>query len=215
MRKLFENWNNYLNERGNPSERRFREAVVDFVIGQMQTMGMSAGEASDRARIQKEVHNIVDLAMEQLGLAQEAMYEPGRAVADIDTGEERMDPEDLMHDEVQDLADKFGVEASVKTASDGKPAIMVRHQSGEVVAYDDAEEMYQDLASRQEMSEAVDREIMIPGYGSMMISQVERKLAQMLQEAAEDAAKDPPQYSHLDGGVIQALHQALKDNKEQ
>ena len=215
MRKLFENWNNYLNERGNPSERRFREAVVDFVIGQMQTMGMSAGEASDRARIQKEVHNIVDLAMQQLGLAQEAMYEPGRAVADIDTGEERMAPEDLMHDEVQDLADKFGVEASVKTASDGKPAIMVRHQSGEVVAYDDAEEMYQDLASRQEMSEAVDREIMIPGYGSMMISQVERKLAQMLQEAAEDAAKDPPQYSHLDGGVIQALHQALKDNKEQ
>ena len=153
MKKLFENWNNYLNERGNPSEQRFREAVVDFVMGQMEVMGMNPGEPADRARIQKDTHGIVDLAIEQLGLAQEAMYEPGRAVADIDTGEERMSPKDLMRDEVQDLADKFGVEASVKTASDGKPAIMVRHQSGEVVAYDNAEEMYQDLASRQEMSE--------------------------------------------------------------
>ena len=206
----------------------------------------------------------------------EAEYEPGRAVADIDTGEERMSPEDLMRDEVQDLADKFGVEASVKTASDGKLAIMVSYQNGEVVAYNNAEEMYQDLARSYEMNEGAvphsahhvvktmkktglsakealkslttdlsdeeaerwlerhkdqmdsakkdlagdqtlseeeDREIMIPGYGSMMISQVRRKLAQMLQEAAEDAIKDPPQYSHLDGGVIQALHKALKENR--
>ena len=57
-------------------------------------------------------------------------------------------------------------------------------------------------------------DIQIPGYGVMTLEQVERKLARMLQEAAEDAAKDPPQYSHLDGGVIQALHQALKDFKE-
>ena len=153
MKKLFENWNNYLNERGNPSERRFREAVVDFVVGQMQTMGMNPGEPADRARIQKDTHGIVDLAIEQLGLAQEAMYEPGPAVADIDTGEERMSPEDLMRDEVQDLADKFGVEASVKTASDGKPAIMVKHQDGKFAIYNDTEEMYQDLASRQEMNE--------------------------------------------------------------
>ena len=154
MKKLFENWNNYLNERGNPSERRFREAVVDFVVGQMQTMGMNPAEPADRARIQKDTHGIVDLAIEQLGLAQEAMYEPGRAVADIDTGEERMSPEDLMRDEVQDLADKFGVEASVKTASDGRAAIIVKHQDGKVAMYNDAEEMYQDLASRQEMNEA-------------------------------------------------------------
>ena len=83
----------------------------------------------------------------------EAMYDPSRAVTDINTGEERMSPEELMRDEVQDLADKFGVEASVKIASDGKPAIMVKHQSGEVVAYNHAEEMYQDLASRYEMNE--------------------------------------------------------------
>ena len=83
----------------------------------------------------------------------EAAYEPGRAVADTDTGAGRLSPKDLMRDEVQDLADKFNVKASVKIASDGKPAIMVRHQSGEVVAYNDAEEMYQDLASRQEMNQ--------------------------------------------------------------
>jgi hypothetical protein len=57
-----------------------------------------------------------------------------------------------------------------------------------------------------------DVEIMIPGYGSMMIGQIKRKLATMLEEAYHDAMRDPPQYSHLDGGVIQALHQALKDN---
>ena len=73
MKKLFENWNNYLNERGNPSEQRFREAVVDFVVGQMQTMGMNPGEPADRARIQKDTHGIVDLAIEQLGLAQEGI----------------------------------------------------------------------------------------------------------------------------------------------
>ncbi len=146
MKKLFENWNNYLNERGNPSERRFREAVVDFVTGQMEVMGMNPGEPADRARIQKDTHGIVDLAIEQLGLAQEAMYEPGRAVADIDTGEERMSPEELMRDEVQDLADKFNVEASVEIASDGKPAILVTHRNGETTVYNDTREMYRDLS---------------------------------------------------------------------
>ena len=75
----------------------------------------------------------------------EAAYEPGRAVADIDTGEDYMSPEDLMRDEVQDLADKFNVEASVEIASDGQPAILVTHQDGETTVYHDTEEMYQGL----------------------------------------------------------------------
>ena len=54
----------------------------------------------------------------------------------------------------------------------------------------------------------------IPGYGILTVEQAKRKLARMLQEAAEDAMKDPPQYSHLDGGVIQALHKALKEFRE-
>ena len=67
-----------------------------------------------------------------------------------DTGEERMSPEEVAEEEVRDLADKFNVEAFVQTASDGKSAILVFHQNGEPTAYNDAEEMYQDLASRQE-----------------------------------------------------------------
>jgi len=57
-------------------------------------------------------------------------------------------------------------------------------------------------------------DIQIPDYGIMTVQQVEKKLARMLQEAAEDAMKDPPQYSHLNNGVIQAFHKALKDFKE-
>ncbi len=77
-------------------------------------------------------------------------YEPGRAVADIDTGEEYLSPEDINQEEIRDLADKFNVEAFVETASDGKTAILVFHQDGEPAAYNDSEDMYQDLASRQE-----------------------------------------------------------------
>jgi hypothetical protein len=76
----------------------------------------------------------------------EAEYEPGRAVADIDTGEERMSPEEIRDEEVQDLADKFGVEASIEIASDGKPVILVTHRNGETTPYDDTEEMYRDLS---------------------------------------------------------------------
>tara|TARA_B100000575_G_scaffold287235_1_gene285230 strand:+ start:384 stop:821 length:438 start_codon:yes stop_codon:yes gene_type:complete len=145
VKKLFENWNNYLNERGNPSESRFREAVVDFIVGQMKTMGMNPGEPKDRDRIQKETHNIVDLAIEQLGLAQER--------------------------------------ASLNEVS------VIKEDMG--------------------------REILIPGYGSLTVDQARRKLARLIMAAAEDAQKDPPVFRYLDDGVIQAIHQALKDNKEQ
>jgi len=80
----------------------------------------------------------------------EAAYEPGRAVADIDTGEGRMSPEEIRDEEVQDLADKFNVEAFVEIASDGRAAIIVKHQDGKVAMYNDTEEMYQDLARRGE-----------------------------------------------------------------
>ena len=76
----------------------------------------------------------------------EAVYEPGRAVADIDTGEERMSPEEIEREEGHDLADKFGVEASIEIASDGKPAILVTHRSGETTVYDSTEEMYRALS---------------------------------------------------------------------
>lgn len=53
--------------------------------------------------------------------------------------------------------------------------------------------------------------IMVPGYGQLLRSQVKKKLAKMLIEAAADALEDI--YPHLDGGVIQAFHKALKENK--
>ncbi len=86
----------------------------------------------------------------------EAVYEPGRAVADIDTGEEHLSPEEVAEEDVRDLAEKFNVEAFVETASDGNTAILVFHQNGEPTAYNDTEEMYQDLARRQEMNEGMD-----------------------------------------------------------
>ena len=77
-------------------------------------------------------------------------YEPGRAVADIDTGEDYVEPEDLMRDEVQDLADKFDVEASVEVTLEGTPVIFVYHQNGDTSVYVDSEDMYQDLAKSHE-----------------------------------------------------------------
>ena len=61
---------------------------------------------------------------------------------------------------------------------------------------------------------AVSPELQIPGYGIMTVKQAERKLATYLEEAAQDAARNPPQYSHLNNGVIQAFHKALENFKK-
>jgi len=55
--------------------------------------------------------------------------------------------------------------------------------------------------------------VIIPGYGKLLKRQVKRKLAEMLKEAAEDALEG--KYPHLDGGVIQALHKALKESESE
>ena len=155
----------------------------------------------------------------------EIAYEPGGAVGDINTGEERLSPEHLEREEMLQLADKFnvGIEFDISDFRDGSSYARVTLENGDVMYYYDAEEMYQDLAKRREMNEELrdytggqsrSPDLQIPGYGIMTVQQVERKLARMLQEAAEDAMKDPPQYSHLNNGVIQAFHKALKDFKE-
>ena len=65
---------------------------------------------------------------------------------------------------------------------------------------------------RQIIKEELDDDIIeIPGYGKLLKRQIKRKLAEMLKEAAEDALEG--KYPHLDGGVIQALHAALKEQK--
>ena len=83
---------------------------------------------------------------EKTDIIKEAAYEPGPAVADIDTGEERMTDREATEEDVRDLAEKFNVEAFVETASDGKTAILVFHQNGEPAAYNNIDEMYQGLA---------------------------------------------------------------------
>ena len=87
MKQLMENWRKHLTERGNPNEQQFQDAVIDFVMGQMQTMGMNAGEPADRSRIQKEVHGIVDLAMQQLGLGEESEPMNEAISLDIEVGD--------------------------------------------------------------------------------------------------------------------------------
>jgi predicted component of type VI protein secretion system len=50
----------------------------------------------------------------------EIAYEPGRAVADIDTGEERMSPEEINDEEVQDLAGRQEMSESSFTLDEKK-----------------------------------------------------------------------------------------------
>ena len=154
MKQLFENWRKHITEADVPHS-------AHHVVKKMRKAGLSAKKAlqslttdlsDEEAERWLERHkDEMDSAKKELD---EAQYEPGRAVADIDTGEEYMSPEEVAEEDVRDLAAKFNVEAFVETASDGKTAILVFHQGGEVAAYNDTDEMYQDLASRQEFGEA-------------------------------------------------------------
>ena len=72
--------------------------------------------------------------------------------------------------------------------------------------------------TKQRLKEIIKEEldddiVMVPGYGKLLKRQVKRKLAEMLKEAAEDALEG--KYPHLDGGVIQALHKALKESESE
>ena len=71
-------------------------------------------------------------------------YEKTFAAAEADRT-----PEEVEEDDVQDIASKFGVEASVEIADDGKPTIVVYLPDGETVTYNDSDEMY-DALSKEE-----------------------------------------------------------------
>tara|TARA_B100000287_G_scaffold148695_1_gene140436 strand:+ start:2438 stop:3925 length:1488 start_codon:yes stop_codon:yes gene_type:complete len=57
-----------LNERGSQLESNFQNAIMDFIVEQMQTMGMNAGDPIDRNRIKKQVMSIVSTAISAIGL---------------------------------------------------------------------------------------------------------------------------------------------------
>lgn len=57
-----------LTERGSPLESSFQNAIMDFIVEQMQTMGMNAGDPNDRDRIKSQVMSIVNTAISAIGL---------------------------------------------------------------------------------------------------------------------------------------------------
>lgn len=67
----------------------------------------------------------------------------------------------------------------------------------------------EELKQQKTLEEQGEDLVMVQGYGQLLRRQVKRKLAEMLKEAAEDALEG--KYPHLDAGVIQALHAALKE----
>jgi hypothetical protein len=58
-------------------------------------------------------------------------------------------PEEIEEADVQDIASKFGVDASVEIADDGSSVIVVHLPDGETVTYNDSDEMY-DALSKEE-----------------------------------------------------------------
>ncbi len=57
-----------LAERGSPLESGLQTAVQDFIIEQMQKMGLNAGDPTDRDRIKNQVMSIVSTAISAIGL---------------------------------------------------------------------------------------------------------------------------------------------------
>ena len=153
MNKLFENWNKFLNEGWEPKSHnkgtRDKEDVYIDRDRDNRSPGQKLrdkGEHPDQLKMPPDERYADWKKRSKYFEESENEYEPGRAVADIDTGEDHMSPEEIRDEEVQDLADKFNVEAFVEIASDGKPSIIVKHQDGKVSMYNDTEEMYKELA---------------------------------------------------------------------
>ena len=81
---------------------------------------------------------------------------------------------------------------------------LTNEEAGEFFGY----EVQEELEQQETLEEKEEDLVMVKGYGQLLRRQVKRKLAEMLQEAADDALEG--NYAHLDGGVIQALHAALR-----
>ena len=71
----------------------------------------------------------------------EAEYEQDRAVADIDTGEDYIEPQMAEKEAMEDLADKFNVQVTFAKTVDGADIAVVTLQNGETMGYIDEDEM--------------------------------------------------------------------------
>ena len=57
-----------LTERGSPLESNFQHAIMDFIVEQMNSMGLNPGDPMDRDRMKKQVMSIVSTAISALDL---------------------------------------------------------------------------------------------------------------------------------------------------
>ena len=161
MKKLFENWRKHTNEAWEPKPynkgTRDKEDVYIDKTRDNRTPGQKLrdkGQHPDQKKMSSDERH-ADFR-KRSKYFKENEYEPGHAVADIDTGEERMEPEMAEKEAMEDLAEKFGVEVEFSTTKKGEPIAIVTFEDGEQIGYRDEEEMYQDLAKRYEMSEGIE-----------------------------------------------------------
>ena len=179
MKKLFENWRKHINEATNISAKfsdvdlsqmssRDLYRLDGDVAAALGGLGIDITDPDADFKSTPEVDELmkqrrdIKIAIRDSerasgarikGHLEEAEYEPGRAVADIDTGEDYVEPEMIEKEAMEDLADKFNVQVTFAKTVDGADIAVVTLQNGETMGYMDEEEMYQDLASQQEMSE--------------------------------------------------------------
>ena len=152
MKLILENWRNYMEE--GKTSRKSAAGIKNSIETLTGQGGNEGGNPTGMKKVTDPLKGKEDRKDISAPPSAPGGLEEQEFGFDVDTGEEYLSPEDLQEEEIQDLAAKFNVEASVEVASDGKPAILVWHKDGDVSAYHDGEEMYQDLASRLEMSEA-------------------------------------------------------------
>lgn len=72
----------------------------------------------------------------------------------------------------------------------------------------------EELTSALKEADEVDlnKEVMIDGYGSLTLGQIQKRMAKMLADAAEEAQQEPPSFRTLNNGVLIAMYKTLRDH---
>ena len=72
----------------------------------------------------------------------------------------------------------------------------------------------EELTSALKEADEVDlnKEVMIDGYGSLTLGQIQKRIAKMLADAAEEAQQEPPSFRTLNNGVLIAMYKTLRDH---
>jgi|TARA_R110002096_G_scaffold150795_1_gene312919 hypothetical protein len=141
MNKLYENWNRYLNEELTHIPNDQAQATI-AASSAAQKEKRSAKEA-EAEEVRQALGNDWQVNVRMLeDRYQLTVNKQSWAGADYT-------PEEVEEADVQDIASKFGVDASVEIADDGKPTIVVHLPDGETVTYNDSDEMY-DALSKEE-----------------------------------------------------------------